>query len=423
VVRPGIYHEVVMIDRRSDLVIQGITDCTFSAGVPCWDAVADGALFVTIDGSIHIVSSQRITVEGLTITGQGPGVRISGTAGRPSESVSIRYCNLLCNEGAAVELSEPYREVSVSCSNACLSDGQMRILGTADAFPHQADVHVTCSLRYSAVAGPDGSPAGQPVIVAIIDSGIDRTIPALGCRMWVNAREIPDNGLDDDSNGYIDDVYGWDFQDEDPDSLSGSPLHWHGTFVAGVLADAVEPEAGLTDEVVDVRIMDLRFLDSDGLFTTSEWVQLVRAIDYALANGADIINMSIYASDQPPRVVRDAVNRAVAAGALVVAIAGNDGGPLGPIASWEEVLTVTAQDREGTVASFANTGEAVDVGALGVGVLSLLPGGELATKEGTSFAAPWIAGLAALHLSENPAISPSALEDWLRTVQDGEGSP
>lgn len=87
VVRPGIYHEVVMIDRRSDLVIQGITDCTFSAGVPCWDAVADGALFVTIDGSIHIVSSQRITVEGLTITGQGPGVRISGTAGRLQETI------------------------------------------------------------------------------------------------------------------------------------------------------------------------------------------------------------------------------------------------------------------------------------------------------------------------------------------------
>lgn len=419
-VAPGIYHESVIVDRRRGLVLRGDIDLDMTSGAVCWDVVAEYGLEVTLVGSIHIVGSQNITVENLTITGPGPGIRVEGTTLDRAADIAIRYCNLLCNENGAIELAGSYRRVAVSCTNACLSKGQNELLNTIDAVPHQADVHVTCNLSYGELEQAQRWVGWtSEVVVAVIDSGIDRTIPALSCRIWVNQDEIPDNGRDDDGNGYVDDIHGWDFVDNDPDSLTGSDMHWHGTFVAGVLADAIEPSTRLTQEPVNVKIMDLRFLDSESAFYTSDWPKLVDAIEYAVDNGARVINMSIYATRTPPQAVRQAIQRAVARGVLVVGIAGNDGGSLGPIASWEELFTVAALDREGSLAPFSNTGEAVDVGALGADVLSILPGGALVIESGTSFAAPWVAGVAALHISETPDIPLDTLEALLRATGSG----
>ena len=155
--------------------------------------------------------------------------------------------------------------------------------------------------------------------------------------------------------------------------------------------------------------MDLRFLDENGLFYTSDWGRLADAVDYAVGHGAQVINLSLYASRFPPAEVRDAIQRAVAAGVAVIAIAGNDAGELGPIAQWEEVIAVGAVDRWGKPAAFSNSGSGIDLVSYGVDVLGLIPGGRLAVGSGTSFSAPRVAGVAAYHLSESPSLSISDL--------------
>lgn len=417
-VNPGNYHETVRITGRRNLTLRGELKGSFSEDVDCWTTVAEHAADVIISGTIIIRSSQRITIENLTVTGPGPGIRIGGDIETPASDVVVRYCNLIFNEESCVDLVDHYLRVFINCSNV---SSDPRIMETTKDVLRDTEIHVTCSLFRGAGAG--GATPGSPVTVAIIDSGIDRSIPALSCYMWRNMSEIPDNGIDDDGNGYVDDIYGWDFEDDDADVLRGTPIHWHGTFVAGVLADAFEALMPPTADGQNLRIMDLRFLNAQGQFYMSDWPNLVRAIDYAVAQGARVINMSIYASRDPPASVREAVIRAIEQGVLVVSIAGNDASALGPIAGWEEIVTVGAVDVEGTAASFSNVGAEVDLAARGVNVLSLFPEGVARTQSGTSFAAPLVAGVAAFHVSINPVLSPSDIEAILRTRAVDVGPP
>jgi len=124
------------------------------------------------------------------------------------------------------------------------------------------------------------------VVVAVIDSGIDTSIPQLAGSMWSNEDEIPANGIDDDHNGYIDDINGWDFRDNDNSSLVGTPIHGHGTTVASIIA-ARPGELPIVGVAPGVRLMDVRFLDSANKFRSSDWRTFVEAIEYAVDNGLE----------------------------------------------------------------------------------------------------------------------------------------
>lgn len=252
------------------------------------------------------------------------------------------------------------------------------------------------------------------VVVAVIDSGIDRSIPALKNRMWKNSDEIPGDGIDNDGNGYVDDVHGWDFRERDQLEEPGGSRHYHGTFVGGLVSSTYDNKTGSGGVAPNVSIMDLRFLDNAGRFYTSDWDKLADAIDYATENGADIINISIYASVKPSGVVHDALKRAESNGVLVVGIAGNNGEKIGYFGRWEEVFTVGSINESGKVSGFSNYGPEVELVAPGSEVLSFRPGGNLSTGSGTSFAAPHVTGTAALILSKRPEISLSELKRALR---------
>jgi len=255
---------------------------------------------------------------------------------------------------------------------------------------------------------------GSPeIVVAVIDSGIDFSLPALAEVRWVNPKESI-NGRDDDGNGYVDDLYGWDFRENVPAHLRRTALHYHGTAVASVIAAYAKELVGVAPRV---RIMDVRFLDSQGLFYERDWQKLAQAIDYAVQNGARIINLSIYAKVSPPAVVVDALRRAWEKGVIVVTIAGNEGrAGVNLLGRSPYVLTVAATDRSDRPASFSSFGPEVDLSAPGVEIPVLLPKGGVGSFSGTSFAAPHVSGALALILSANPKLSgPQAVDILLRT--------
>jgi len=268
--------------------------------------------------------------------------------------------------------------------------------------------------RISAPKAWERTTGSEEIVVAVIDSGIDASVPQLARRLWTNPDEIAGNKIDDDRNGYVDDIHGWDFRDNDASSTNGSKIHWHGTFVAGIIA--AQPGAGkVTGVAPGVRIMDVRFLDSKNLFYSKDWNAFAKAVDYAVDNGARIINLSVYANGTPPAVLERALQRAAHHGVIVVGIAGNDSKPqVCYPAKYPSVLAVSATNSDDRLASFSNQGGEVAVAAPGEQITSLFPGGAVGTSSGTSFSAPHVSGTLALILSANPGLSPSEAIDRLK---------
>lgn len=247
---------------------------------------------------------------------------------------------------------------------------------------------------------PGGS---RDVVVAVVDTGVDYTHPDLAANMWVNAAEFNGSpGVDDDGNGYVDDIYGADtvYPDGDPQDD-----HGHGTHVAGIIAAQANNGEGGVGVAYNVQLMALKAAQYSGVLASSD---IAEAIYYAVEKGADVINMSFggYARSQ---VEEDAL--AVAFGqAVLVAAAGNDGKvnlpcPLGRDmypAAYNWVLGVMASTSGGSRASFSNydcephDSHEYELLAPGVDVWSTLPNGQYAAWDGTSMSAPVVSGIAAL---------------------------
>lgn len=252
---------------------------------------------------------------------------------------------------------------------------------------------------------------GQNVIVAVIDSGVDQTHPDLAANIWRNAGEIPDNGLDDDGNGYIDDVSGWDFIDQDN---TPTDRHGHGTHVAGTIA-AVKNEFGITGVAYDARIMPIRVLDDEGYGT---WSGIAAGIYYAVNKGANVINLSLGGSGYSPEIAA-AVQYATEQGTVVVMASGNEGQyqPSFPAnLAYQWGLAVGAVNHSNQVASFSNDAGFIPTNyivAPGVDIYSTLPSNSYQSYTGTSMATPHVTGVAALILSANPTLRSAEVIDLL----------
>jgi thermitase len=277
----------------------------------------------------------------------------------------------------------------------------------------------------------------REIIVAVIDTGIDYRHPDLAENIWVNEAErdgLP--GVDDDGNGYVDDVHGWNFVSKlrkssyygqlgHPDPMDDQG---HGTHVAGTIGAVGNNQEGIAGVNWKVRLMGLKFLDEKGSGSTADQY---RALLYAAENGADIINAS-YGGGGKSRLIQSAIERLNDAGVLMVAAAGNNGSNNDESPQYPSnyglpnMLSVAATNNRDRLASFSNYGyESVHIAAPGVAILSTYPlelsktaGGyaePYRAFSGTSMAAPHVAGAAALVLSVRPELrrNPELLKEAL----------
>ena len=251
----------------------------------------------------------------------------------------------------------------------------------------------------------DITEGSSDMIIAIVDTGVDYDHPDLSDNIWTNPGETPDNGVDDDGNGYVDDVRGWDFfsNDNDPMDFNG-----HGTHVSGIAAAEGDNALGVTGVCWTARIMPLRFLDANGKGTVADEIS---AIDYAVANGAHIINAS-FGGDAFTQAEYDAISRANSEGILFIAAAGNESFNNDEILFYPashtlpNIISVAATDQDDNLCWFSNYGATtVDVGAPGVHIYSTRPGIRYQYMHGTSVAAPYVAGLAALIWGVNASLT------------------
>jgi len=259
---------------------------------------------------------------------------------------------------------------------------------------------------------------GSPdVIVAVLDTGIDLDHSDLVGQLWVNPGEIPENGLDDDENDYVDDVHGWNVLGDGSNVIDDD--HGHGTHVSGIIAARGDNGQGVAGMAWSSRVMVVKVLDETG---NGFYSGLAEGLTYAADNGARIANLSL-GGTEPSQLLQDALDYAHAHGTLVVAANGNTNSAIQYPAASDNTLAVAASTQQDERAIYSCFGPEADLTAPGSGVFSTCRGGGYCYKSGTSMAAPHVAGLAALVYAQEPTLTPDQVAQLLKETAQDIGNP
>ncbi|MFC1603878.1 S8 family serine peptidase [Planctomycetota bacterium] len=266
----------------------------------------------------------------------------------------------------------------------------------------------------------DISTGSRDVVVAVLDTGVDANHPDLKDNIWVNKDEIPNNEIDDDNNGFIDDVSGWNFEDDSNDIIPEGGGYYsvagHGTQVSGVIAGVGNNGIGVCGVNWQSSIMALRL----STYVTS--AEVAAALDYAAANGAHVANMSFGADDFGPEgdpAVKAGIDNAFARGILLVASAGNEdtAEPLYP-AAYYNVMAVSSTNGEDLKTGHSSFGHWVDIAAPGTDIVTTDLDNEYIATAGTSFSGPYVAAVGALVLAHKPELTHVEVRAILENTTD-----
>ncbi|MBI5332401.1 MAG: right-handed parallel beta-helix repeat-containing protein [Candidatus Aenigmarchaeota archaeon] len=271
------------------------------------------------------------------------------------------------------------------------------------------------------------------VIIGIIDTGVDWDHPDLASNIWNNTAETNcTNGVDDDSNGFVDDCRGWDFVDnitdcydgEDCDDRDNNPMdfHGHGTHVSGIAAAVTNNSIGVAGVCWNCKIMPLRagfkYNNGGGYLTTAD---IVSALYYGADNGADIISMSFGLSSSSSSL-QDAINYAYSKGVVLIAASGNSNSATRQYpAAYDNVVSVGSTDSSDAKSSFSNHGTWLDAAAPGTSINSTYFNNSYGVVSGTSMSTPMTAGIAGLILSRN-SFTQEQVKTILHTAVDNLSS-
>ncbi|MBN2591231.1 MAG: S8 family serine peptidase [Sedimentisphaerales bacterium] len=294
---------------------------------------------------------------------------------------------------------------------------------TIDSTPNDPVYYAQWSLsKIEAAKAWDIYTGNRNTIVAVIDTGVDYNHPDLLNNMWVNKAELNGTeGVDDDKNGYIDDIHGYNFIYRNSDPIDD---YGHGTHCAGVIAAEGNNNRDISGICWNASIMALKFIGSLGNGSVSD---AVLAHYYAVEAGADVISNS-WSLSEDSQALRDVINYANSQGVIVVAAAGNyNSSTVRYPAAFENVISVAATNTIDSRWYYSSYGNWVDIAAPGMNILSLLANGTITGTpyndyitylSGTSTACPHIAGACALLLSANPYLTPSQVENILTRTTD-----
>ncbi len=336
-------------------------------------------------------------------------------AGKSGRSVEDMISDL--NADPNVEYAEPNYYLTKKNLNGFeqkFTEDEIRALAQESSYlATGADIHV--QEVWSSV-----SVASDKPIVAIIDTGLDTNHPVFTetGAVWVNQDEIPNNGIDDDGNGYVDDVNGWNFVHNSGYMLDDDG---HGTHVAGIVLGVSQDIFDDPLEESKIQIMPLKFLDSAGVGSTSD---AINAIYYAVENGAKVLNNS-WGGPNYSGALHEAIVFSYESGVTFVAAAGNAGSdndytPMYPSSyNVPHLISVAATTDIDNLASFSNFGQStVGLGSPGVFILSTIPSGGYGSSSGTSMAAPFVSGVAAMMLAEAPEMLGHQVKDIIFNQSD-----
>lgn len=252
---------------------------------------------------------------------------------------------------------------------------------------------------------------GSTIKIAIVDDAVERTHSDISPNLWVNPGEIPNNNIDDDGNGYIDDINGYDVGSNDNNPNPPNSSYSHGTHVTGCASPATNNNNGVAGIGFSCKIMAVKATSSASSITNG-----YDGIVYAVVSGADVINMS-WGGTGSSTTAQNIINWAYNSGVVLVAAAGNNNSnTMFYPAGYTNVIAVAATNSNDTKASFSNYGTWVDISAPGNNIYATYYGNTYANNSGTSMASPIVAGLCGLMLSLNPSLTPTDIRNCLTST-------
>jgi subtilisin family serine protease len=327
---------------------------------------------------------------------QAPAASVADVRGWAAATAGVRYV-------------EPDFVITTSATPNDPSYSRLWGLNNSGQTGGVADADMDVAEAWDVTAG------SRSVVVGVIDTGIDYNHPDLAANIWRNPGEIAGDGIDNDRNGYVDDVRGWDFANNDADPFDDEG---HGTHVAGTIGAVGNNGVGIVGVSWNVSLMALKFLGADGSGSTSG---AIAAINYATrmrqSFGVNVVaTNNSWGGGGFSSALRDAIAAGGSAGVLCVAAAGNESANNDATPSYpanyagDAVISVAATDSSNRLATFSNYGvTTVDVAAPGVGIYSTVPGNRYASYSGTSMATPHVTGTVALLAAANPQATAAQL--------------